>query len=169
MSSTCIYQEFDIRIKADDIGFDEDQFLLVGLVGSSNSFVGNKRARSWSVYAAGSHASVMANVINAASSCDGEGLRLGSFGNSGRVLGETYISKVRRKLKNASECEPLKLKGSIQGLAVLVHPKHMNSYSPEEERFAALVSALMELDTEFRTNYKSDVSRYFTVHGVTDY
>lgn len=169
MSSTCIYQEFAIRVKAEDLGFDEDQYLLVGLVGSSNTYIGNKRARHWSVYAAGSHACVMANVISSAQSCDNEGLRLGSFGDSGRVLGETYISKVRRKLKNAFECEPHKLKGVIQGLAVTVHPKHLTCYSSEEDLVAGLVTALTVLDQAFNEDHNSDVSQHFTVNGVTDY
>lgn len=168
MSSTCIYKEFAIRINAADIGFAEDQYLLVGLVGDSNSFNGNKRVRRWSVYAAGSHANVMANAINASRSCDGGSLRLGNFGDSGYALAETYIAQVRRRLKNAFECVPHKLAGSIQGFAVTVHPKDMNCFSPEESLVSALVTTFTKLEHEFQANIKSEVYSHFTVHGLTD-
>ena len=167
MSSTCIYKEFAIRINAADIGFAEDQYLLVGLVGDSNSFNGNKRVRRWSVYAAGSHANVMANAINASRSCDGGSLRLGNFGDSGYALAETYIAQVRRRLKNAFECEPQHLKGSSQGMGVFVQPKGMNPLSPEKDRVAALITAFATLEQEFQANHKSDVYQHFSVEGWT--
>lgn len=168
MSGTCIYQEFAIRIKAASIGFEEDQFLLVGLTGSSNSYIGKKRSRRWSVYAAGSHANIMANAINAASSCDSGSLSLGSFGESGYALGETYISRVRRKLKNAFECEPHRLRGVIQGLAVCVYPKNLDHYSSEEDLLAGLSAALSIIYGDFNADHKTDLSSLFSVHGVTD-
>ena len=52
MSSTCIYKEFAAKLPADLHGQNEDQFLLVSLVGESNCYTYSvKRARSWTVEA----------------------------------------------------------------------------------------------------------------------
>lgn len=102
MSSTCIYKEFAAKIPADLHGQNEDQFLLVSLVGESNCYTySGKRARSWTVQAVGTGHMIIADAIVASRGFESGGLYFGNFGSSGILLPEQYIAKVRRMIKNA--------------------------------------------------------------------
>lgn len=106
MSSSCIYKEFAICIPAEKIGYAEDMYLLISLVGSSNSYDFNgRRSRSWAVTSMGDKAAIIAGAIHVAGGFAGQMCYFGNFGKSGAIAPDAYISKVRQMLEKANKLD----------------------------------------------------------------
>src|SRR5690242_2578043 len=106
MSSDCIYKAFAIRIPAEQADQPEDQFILVTLVGASNSYDWNdRRARSWQIAAMGDRQTIVADAIYSASGFEGGMTYFGNFGRSGALAPEAFIAKVRRMMDRALELD----------------------------------------------------------------
>lgn len=106
MSSDCIYKAFAIRIPAVQADQPEDQFILITLVGASNSYDwNNRRSRSWQIAAMGDRQAIVADAIYSASGFEGGMTYFGNFGKSGALAPEDYIAKVRRMMDRALELD----------------------------------------------------------------
>lgn len=106
MSSTCIYKEFAVRIPAEQAGQPDDQFILISLVGSSNSYDwSGRRSRRWSITAMGSRETIVAYAIYYAGGFGRSGTCFGNFGKSGAITPDAYIAKVRRMMDRATELD----------------------------------------------------------------
>lgn len=104
MSSDCIYKEFAVKVPAEKVGMDADQYILLSQVGSSNSYDWNgKRTRSWNVSSMGTKEDILATAIYVAGGFESEGLYFGNFGASGSIKPDAYIAKVRRMIGRAQE------------------------------------------------------------------
>lgn len=106
MSSTCIYKEFAIRIPAEEAGQPDDQFILISLVGSSNSYDwSGRRSRRWTISGMGSREDIVAYAIYYAGGFERSGTCFGNFGKSGAITPDAYIAKVRRMMDRALELD----------------------------------------------------------------
>jgi hypothetical protein len=159
MSSTCVYKEFAAKIPANLHEQNEDQFLLVSLVGDSNCYThSGKRSRSWTVQAVGTANMLIADAIVASRGFESGGLYYGNFGPSGSLLPEQYIAKVRRMIKNA---HPLRETGWVND--VFIKPKIAGM-----EIVSALKAAVEKSKQAFDEKSRGQFYDLIGVEGCTD-
>jgi len=159
MSSTCIYKEFVAKISSDLHGGQEDQFLLVTLVGDSNVYThSGKRSRNWAAQTLGTSQMIIADAICCADGFERGGLYFGNFGSSGSLLPEQYIAKARRMIKNA---RPVGADGWVNSVCITPRKAGMDLATAFK---AAIETSKQAYDAKSR----SSCYDFICVRGPTD-
>lgn len=110
MSSDCIYKEFAVKVPAEKVGMDADQYLLISQAGSNNCYDlprGNRHALG-ACPAWVRKEDIIATAIYVAGGFESGGLYFGNFGASGSHQSPVFhIAKVRRMINGAGDAESL--------------------------------------------------------------